>query len=157
MNWPKQDYASMVRFFGPVGENQTSLELPFPMVLTWDETKTITKFTCHERVAGALGRILKKTLDRYGIAEIQRLRLNRFSGCLNVRRMRGSKTAWSVHSWGAALDIDDINNQLRWGRDKATLDNPEYQPFWEAVEAEGLVSLGMAKNYDWMHLQAATL
>ena len=155
-HWPKQDYASMVAFYGPVGENQTKLDLPYPMVLDWEDGTIIRRITCHEKVAESLDRILTKTLDHYGIEQIRKLRLHRFGGCLNVRKMRGG-TSWSIHSWGAAIDLDSDRNQLKWGRDKASLAKKEFIPFWEIVESEGWVSLGRVKNYDWMHAQAARL
>jgi hypothetical protein len=34
---------------------------------------------------------------------------------------------------------------------------PEYAPFLDLWEAEGFVSLGRARNFDWMHVQAARL
>ena len=51
--------------------------------------------------------------------------------------------------------MDPENNRLRWRADKAALARPEYDKFWEIVEAEGWTSLGRAKGYDWMHFQAA--
>ena len=87
---------------------------------------------------------------------IKELRLNRFGGCLNVRKMRGG-SAWSIHSWGAAIDIDPDRNQLKWGKDKAFLARSEYEPFWKIVEAEGWTSLLRARNFDAMHIQAANL
>lgn len=156
MTWPKQDAASMNRFFGPVGENQTRLLLPYNMVLTWDTSKKLSQITCHEKVAPALKRIFTRTLETYGTENISRLHLDRFSGCLNVRKMRGG-SAWSIHSWGAAVDIDDERNQLRWGRDRAALARPEYDPFWKIIEEEDAVSLGRARNFDWQHFQFANL
>jgi hypothetical protein len=70
--------------------------------------------------------------------------------------MRGG-TALSMHAWGIAVDLDPINNQLRWGKDRASFARPEYLPFWKIVEAHGATSLGRAKNYDWMHFQFATI
>lgn len=156
MSWPKQDYNSMVKFYGPVGSNQTTLVLPYTMVLDWETSKTVTKMTCHEKVHDSLERIFKKTLDHYGLEKIKQLKLHEFGGCLNVRKMRGG-SAWSIHSWGAAVDIDADRNQLKWGRDKAVLAKPEYNEFWKIVASEGWTSLGQARNYDWMHFQAANL
>jgi len=155
-NWPKQDYNSMVKFYGKVGENQTSLVLPYEMKLAWDLDSKVTKITCHEKVHGSLEKIFKKTLDHYGIDTIKDLRLDVFGGCLNVRKMRGGN-AWSMHSWGVAIDLDPDRNQLKWGRDKAYLARPEYEPFWKIVEGEGATSLGRARNYDYMHWQFANL
>lgn len=153
MTWPKQDYASMVKFFGQVGENQTKITLPFPMICDWEPFATVKSITCHEKVADSLLRILKKVRDEYGPNDDA---LRRFGGCLNVRKMRGG-TSWSIHSWGAAVDLDPEQNQLRWNRTKARLSAKKYVPFWDIVAGEGWVSLGQMRDYDWMHFQAATL
>ena len=100
--------------------------------------------------------VLTKVLELYGIEEIQRLGLDVWSGCVNVRKMRGG-TEWSMHSWGIAVDYDDTNNQLKWGRDKARFARPEYDKWWQCWEKEGWESLGRKKNYDWMHVQAAKI
>jgi hypothetical protein len=146
----------MVSFYGDIGENQTLLILPYTMSLAWDSKTTIKKVTCHQKVAKSLYTIFEKTLKTYGEKEITKLNLNVFGGCLNVRKMRGGNS-WSIHSWGAAIDLDPDRNQLKWGKDKATFAKKEYEPFWKIVESEGWVSLGCSKNYDWMHFQAAKL
>lgn len=153
MNWPKQDYASMVKFFGPVGENQTTITLPFPMTLDWTPFSVVRKITCHEKVADSLLRILLKVRDEYGEKDQA---LSRFGGCLNVRKMRGGN-AWSIHSWGAAVDIDPERNQLKWDHTKARLAAKKYVAFWDIVAGEGWTSLGMMRDFDWMHFQAARL
>jgi hypothetical protein len=154
--WPKQGYTSMVNYYGPVGENQTSLELPYTMKLAWDKNATIKKMTCHQKCAKSFYNIFEKTLKHYGNAEIKKLRLDLFGGCLNVRRMRGG-SSYSIHSWGAAIDLDPDNNQLKWGKDRATLAKSVYDPFWKIVEEEGATSLGKERNFDWMHFQFASL
>jgi hypothetical protein len=154
--WPKQGYTSMVNFYGPVGENQTSLELPYVMKLAWDKNVTVKKITCHQKCTRAFYSIFEKTLKHYGEAEIKKLGLDLFGGCLNVRRVRGG-TNWSTHSWGCACDIDPDRNQLRWGKDRALMAKPAYEPFWKFVEEEGAVSLGRARNYDYQHFQLALL
>lgn len=156
-NWPKQDYKSMVEYYGPVGENQTQIILPYQLKLAWDSTAVVRKVTCNKKVSESLLTIFEKTLEVYGIEDIKRLKLDVFGGCLNVRKMRGSNTSWSIHSWGAAIDLDPDNNLLRWGKDKASFAKKEYDPFWKIVESEGWTSLGRKKNYDWMHFQAANL
>lgn len=155
-NWPKQDYASMVRFYGKVGTNQTLLTLPYKMKLAWDLNTSVSRISCHTKVKDSLEKIFAYTLDHYGVDAVKELRLDLFGGCLNVRKMRGG-SSWSIHSWGAAVDLDPDRNKLKWGRDKATLARPDYLPFWRIVEAEGWTSLGRSRNYDWMHLQAADL
>jgi hypothetical protein len=156
-NWPKQNYDSMVNFYGEVGENQTKLVLPYELKLSWEPLTTLKRITCHEKVAESLHSVFEKTLKTYGIKEIQKLRLDLFGGCLNVRKMRGSTKSWSIHSWGAAVDLDPDRNALKMTDKYATFAKPEYRDFWKIVESEGWVSLGRAKNYDWMHFQAALL
>jgi hypothetical protein len=154
--WPKQDYTSMVNFYGPVGENQTQLDVPYKLKLAWAPSTTLTKVTCHQKVAKSLYTILENTLKTYGEKEISKLRLDVFGGILNVRKMRGG-SSWSIHSWGAAIDLDPDNNQLRWGKDKASFAKPIYNDFWKIVEAEGWVSLLKERNMDAMPIQAARL
>jgi len=156
-NWPKQNYQSMVEYYGPVGENQTSLILPYSLKLAWDESITVKKLTCNEKVASSLYTIFEKTLKCYGEDKVKKLRLDIFGGCLNVRKMRGSTTSWSIHSWGAAIDLDPDKNALKMTSKQATFAKPEYKEFWQIVESEGWTSLGRARNYDWMHFQAANL
>ena len=152
--WPKQNYSELVKFYGEVGTNQTTLVLPYKMKLAWDLDTEISKITCNIKVKDSLERIFKKTLEHYGLQKIKELRLDVFGGCLNVRKMRGG-SAWSMHSWGIAIDLDPDNNQLKWGKDKATFAKPEYDAFWKIVEDEGWTSLGRAKNMDYQHFQAA--
>jgi len=154
--WPKQDYNSMVNFYGPVGENMTKLDVPYKLKLAWEPQTTLSKISCHQKCAKAFYTIFENTLKTYGEKEIAKLKLDIFGGCVNVRRMRGG-SAWSIHSWGAAIDLDPNNNQLKWGKPKATFSRPEYNDFWKIVEAEGATSLGRARNFDWMHFQFAYL
>lgn len=152
--WPTQ--AQVPSFFGAVGANQVTMTFPYPMRLAWDLKTVVTRASCHAKVKVPFERIFQKTLDHYGIDGVQRLRLDRWGGCLNVRKMKGG-SSWSMHSWGIAHDLDPDRNQLTWGRDRAEFAKAAYEPFWRIVEAEGMVSLGRARNFDWMHFQAARL
>jgi hypothetical protein len=116
----------------------------------------LTRITCHEKVAKSLYTIFENTLKTYGEKDISKLKLDVFGGGLNVRRMRGG-SAWSIHSWGAAIDLDPDNNQLKWAKPKASFSKTEYSEFWKIVELEGWTSLGRQRNFDWMHFQAAYL
>ena len=152
--FPKQDYSSMVTYYGPVGENQTKLILPYPMRLSWDLNYTVKRITCHNKVADSLVKCLTKIYDLYDrdFKIIQSKGLDLFGGCLNVRKIRGGNS-WSIHSWGTAIDLDPVNNKLKWGRDKAKMPEEVIDIFVD----EGWVSLGRSKNFDYMHFQAANL
>ncbi|MEA5113163.1 MAG: M15 family metallopeptidase [Geobacteraceae bacterium] len=155
-NWPDQGQASLNSFFGQVGQNQANLVLPYPHRLAWDLRQTVNSFSCNIKVRDSAQRVLTKVFDHYGIEKIRELHLDRFGGCLNVRKMRGGSN-WSMHSWGIAIDYDPDRNQLKWGRDRAAFARPEYDAWWRFWEEEGWVSLGRSRNYDWMHVQAAKL
>ncbi|MCZ6673243.1 MAG: M15 family peptidase [Verrucomicrobia bacterium] len=156
-DWPKQTpEAELIRYYGQVESNQTKIDLPYPHKLSWQTSRVINRFSCHERVHDGLKKVLTRVRDHYGLDEIKRLRLDLWGGCLNVRKMRGGNR-YSMHSWGIALDYDPTRNQLKWGRDKASFAKPEYNKWWEIWEEEGWVSLGRLRNFDWMHVQAAKL
>ena len=156
-DWPQQTPEQDLRdFYGDVDTNQTTLDLPYAHKLSWNKRAVIHRFTCHEKVHDSLLRVLTRVHDDYGLDEIKRLRLDVWGGCLNVRKMRGG-TRFSTHSWGIAVDYDPENNALKWGRDRASFARPEYDRWWEFWEEEGWVSLGRARNFDWMHIQAAKL
>jgi hypothetical protein len=148
-------YADLDRIFGPAaGPASTAgrCVLPFPFVIAWDKSQRVNSFACHALVAPALTTIFAKAAKHYGEKEYRRLRLDLFGGCFNHRPMRGG-TRLSTHSWGIAVDLDPQRNQLKWGRDRAAFAQPEYAPFWKIVESHGGVSLGRARNMDWMHFQ----
>lgn len=154
--WPRQNAAEMDRFFGAKGTKQVTLKLPFPMRIAWEPAKTVNSFSCNAKVHDSMLRIWQRTLAHYGHDEIKRLRLDMYGGCLNVRKMRGG-SAWSIHSWGCAIDIDPDRNQLKFKRASATLDDAPYQPFWGFVYDEGAISLGIERDFDWMHFQFSRL
>jgi len=156
---PYPPQSGVAAFYGPAGGRDCtagSVALPFPFVIAWDDSQRITRFSCHVRVAASLTKIFTEAAAHYGEAEYRRLRLDRFGGCYNYRAMRGGSSL-SMHAWGIAVDLDPINNQLSWGKDRASFARPEFEPFWRIVEANGATSLGRVKNYDWMHFQFAGL
>lgn len=150
--WPRQ--AGVRSFYGDVGTNQTSIELPFDMFLAWDKSARVRKITLHRKVAASASRVFDVVAEAYSASERQALGLHLFGGSLNVRKMRGG-SSYSMHSWGIAIDFDPERNQLSWGKPRARLSHADALPFWKAWEAEGWVSLGRVRNFDWMHVQAA--
>lgn len=152
--WPTQ--RDVPTFYGKVGLNQKLIIPPFPMVLAWDKKVPVRKLSFHVKCADSAERALTLISKEYDADQRKVLGIDLFGGTLNVRKMRGGN-AWSMHSWGIAIDFDPERNQLKWGRDKARLAKPDAKRFWEIWESEGWLSLGRARNYDWMHVQAARL
>lgn len=159
--WPAERDVPL--FYGPHGTPEgrrpplVKVASPWPFRIAWNLAETRHFLWSHQRTAPSLARILARIHLHYGAERLRDLRLDRFSGDYAPRLMRGSKSRWSMHSWGIAHDFDDSENRLDWGADRARLARPEYRPFWDIWEAEGWVSLGRSRNYDWMHVQAARL
>lgn len=152
--WPLQK--DCMSFYGPVGTRQTSIEIPFDMYLAWDKSVRVRKMTLHEKVAPSAALVFEKIEGTYSLADRKALGIDIFGGSLNVRRMRGG-TSYSMHSWGIAIDFDPERNQLNQHRPQARLSHDDALAFWQAWEAEGWLSLGRARNFDYMHVQAARL
>ena len=150
--------AAIIFKYGNPGDptKLTTISLPYPMRIAWDKTKTVTKIQCHKLIADKLVSVFRDLLDHYGLEKIQELGIDLFGGCLNVRLMRGSKTKWSRHSWAIAIDLDPERNQLKETKKTARFARPEYQPMIDIFYANGFFSLGVEKNYDWMHFEIAS-
>jgi len=151
--WPRETTESLTKFYGNVGTNQTTIPVPYKMYLAWDLKKSISRITCHEKVADSLFTILENIKKSYSQEEIEKHGFNLFGGTLNVRKIRGGNR-WSTHSWGIAIDLDPARNQLKWGPDKAYFAKPECREFLAIFKDQGWYSLGAEKKYDYMHMQA---
>lgn len=150
--------AQIIAKYGQPGnaDNFTIIQLPYPMRIAWDPKVTVMKMQCHELVADRFEAVFTDLLKTYGFDEIKRLGIDLFGGCVNVRTMRGSKTKWSRHSWGIAIDLDPARNQLKWGKDKAVFAKPEYKPMMDIFYKNGFLNYGIQMNYDFQHFEINT-
>lgn len=149
----------MDRRYGPAGGPQCTagkVDLPFTMRIAWDKRSTIQRFSCHEDVAQSAERVYARVASAYSPEAIRTLGLDLFGGCYNYRKKRGGSTL-STHAYGLAIDTDPERNQLKWNATRARLAKPDAEEFWKCWEAEGWLSLGRARNFDWMHVQAPGL
>ena len=150
--WPRQ--AGCMEFYGPVGASQVQVEIPFDMVLSWNKMVRFRKMTLHSKVAASAQRVFNCIAETYSAPERKALGIDLFGGSLNARRMRGGNS-YSMYSWGIAIDFDPERNSLGTHAPDASLSHPDADEFWRTWESEGWLSLGRARDFDWMHVQAA--
>jgi len=150
--------AELLKKYGTPSETGTpyltKMALPYPMVLSWDKATKVTSIRCHKLIAENLRKVFDDILLEYGLPRIQELGIDLFGGGFAYRKMRGGSD-WSRHSWGVAIDLDPVRNQLNETAKTARFARPEYKPMIDIFYKHGFVSLGREKNYDWMHFEIA--
>lgn len=134
-------------------DNFTIIPLPYPMRIAWDIKTQVRKMQCHEDAAEAFTNVFETLLKHYGLKNLQDLGIDLFGGCVNVRTMRGSKTRWSRHAFGIAIDLDPARNGLRVKKPIAQFSKLEYQPMIDIFYQNGFISYGREKDFDWMHFE----
>jgi len=134
------------------GTDLIMIDLPYPMRLAWDLDVSVNRMRCHKLVADNFKSVFDELLCVYGYEKIVKLGIDLFGGCFNFRKMRGGDD-YSRHSWGVAIDLDPSRNLLRETRITARFARPEYKPMIDIFYKHGFESLGVEKNYDWMHFQ----
>ena len=130
----------------------TTINLPYPMRIAWDPNLKVNKMVCHKLVSDNFLSVFNELLEVYGYDEIVELGIDLFGGCFNYRAMRGG-SEWSTHAFGIAIDLDPARNTLKETSKTARFARPEYKPMIDIFYKHGFISLGIEKNYDWMHFQ----
>jgi hypothetical protein len=81
-----------------------AMELPFPMRLSWDRAKSVSRMTCHKRMVEVFAAVFQ-LVQRNGLES----KISSFGGCFAFRQQRtGAKL--STHSWGIAIDLNPGGN-----------------------------------------------
>lgn len=144
--------------YGKPGDstNFVTIPLPYEMKIAWDTDVTVSKMQCHKLAAPHFTSLFNDLLAHYGLDKIQQLGIDLFGGCVNVRLQRGSKTKWSRHSWGIAIDLDPVRNKLKESKKTARFARPEYRPMIDIFYKNGFIGYGPEKDYDWMHFELAS-
>jgi hypothetical protein len=128
------------------------LELPYPMRVAWDLETSVKTIMCHKLIKDKLYAVFVDILAYYGYEKIVELGIDLFGGCFNYRHKRGGLD-WSMHAWGIAIDLDPARNQLKETKRTARFARPEYKPMIDIFYKHGFISLGVEKNFDWMHFE----
>src|SRR5574341_670173 len=84
----------------------TTIDLPFPIPLSWDNARAATRLRCHKNAAavfaGAFGKLKERRLERL---------VKSFGGCYAFRAKRRNHEL-STHCWGLAVDLNPETNPL---------------------------------------------
>jgi len=147
--WPKSDQVSLAAFYGKPGDESQLVAITFPYPIYY-EGRVVTKSRCHHKVAASLLRVLNAIKDRNSSNHEVMEEAEDYGGIFNFRLKRGGST-YSVHAWGAAIDLDADDNAFRdsW---PITADMP--LEIMEEFAREGWLSAGAFWGYDAMHFQA---
>lgn len=154
--WPSQAHVRTGKScFGKPGNEQalTSIVPPYPLYFEGQQVRTIR---VHSLIATHVQQALREVLAHYGQEAIHRLGLDIYGGSY-AYRATSSGNSLSMHAWGIALDFAPETNAYSTRAPRATLSSPECRKWWEIWEAHGATSLGRQRDYDWMHLQFASL
>jgi hypothetical protein len=119
MRWPNDDAASLKAFYGDPAKGEPGQRLvpvvpPFRMTY---EGKPIKSIMFHKKAAPALKAALDEIWEHYGRdqSKIDAISVSKYSGAYNPRLIRGSRTKWSNHAYGAAIDFDAEHNGFNTG------------------------------------------
>jgi hypothetical protein len=145
------------------------IDIPYPMRLAWDTAVEVNRISCHKDVAENILQVLKDLEAHYGYDRIKELGIDLYGGMFMYRPKRGlekkyiaaieagdlelASTYLSNHSWGTAIDLDPARNLLRETSRTARFARPEYEEMIKIFYCNGFESLGVEKDYDYMHFQ----
>lgn len=126
--------------------------LPYRMRIAWDTDTFVTSIMCHTLAADKFSAVFNDLLHHYGYPELSALGIDLFGGCFNYRKKRNG-SSMSMHAWGLAIDLDPARNLLKETKATARFARPEYKPMIDIFYNHGFISLGVEKDYDWMHFE----
>jgi hypothetical protein len=147
--WPKSDQKSLRNFYGEPGDESNLVMINFPYPMYYGE-KLVTKTRVHKKCADSLLRVLTDIKDLIPKNPDIKDEVEDFGGVYNFRMKRGGST-YSVHAWGAAIDLDADDNTFR---DSWPMKSDMPLEIMEAFAREGWLSAGAFWGYDAMHFQA---
>lgn len=150
--WPSPSQGALRKFYGTPGDESQLVSITFPFPVFYDG-KLVTKTRVHHKCADSLLRVLKDIGARYfqnrGVME----EAEDYGGCFNFRLKRGGST-YSLHAYGAAIDLDADDNTFR---DSWPMQADMPLEIMECFAREGWVAAGAFWGYDAMHFQATSL
>ena len=147
--WPAADQASLRNFFGAPGGESRLVSIEFPYAMFYG-TKKVTTTRVHRKCADSLLRVLHAIKAKYGNDESIMEEARSYGGIFNFRTKRGG-SSYSLHAYGAAIDLDVDDNSFR---NSWPMQSDMPLEIIEEFAREGWVSGGAFWGYDAMHFQA---
>lgn len=109
-----KNYSDVKEIFGdPLSSGWSSANLAFcelaPTLKAFPIKKgtTVRGFYCHNLLVSVFQKVFEEIMLAGLTDEIKS-----FDGCFNIRKIRGSSTTMSLHSWAIAIDINYKGNEL---------------------------------------------
>jgi hypothetical protein len=112
--WPLQ--RDCLSFYGdprqPSWLQGNTIDVPCPWPLHVGRI-SVAHILIHKKCAESLVRVLNGIWDATGksLSTIERLRYDQYDGSYNLRNIRGSAAALSMHAFAAAIDWDAADNE----------------------------------------------
>jgi len=153
--FPVENTLAFLAFYGPHGAPDgftppgKKITLPFPIFY---EGSPRTSLTAHTKCADSLLRVFERLGDAFPDEDSRRAAgILTFDGLYNPRLKRGSSSAWSMHSWMNAIDLnaDENGNTTHW----PTASTMPIEVM-ECFAKEGWLAAGAFWGRDAMHFQA---
>jgi len=147
--WPKSDQKSLREFYGDPGDESNLVTIAFPYPMFYDG-KAVTKTRVNKRCAESLLRILRNIKDLLPTHPDITDEAQDYGGVFNFRLKRGG-SSYSLHAYGAAIDLDADDNTFR---DSWPMKADMPLEIMEEFAKEGWISAGAFWGYDAMNHQA---
>lgn len=147
--WPESDQSSLRAFYGDPGDESELVKLTFPYPMFY-EGRRVVSTPCHRKVHDSLLRVLNQIGSSYGSQRGVMEEAEDYGGVFNFRLKRGG-TSYSLHAFGAAIDLDADDNTFK---DSWPLQSDMPLEIIECFAREGWISAAAFWGYDAMHFQA---
>lgn len=147
--WPVPTAAALRAFYGAPGDESQLVVINFPYPMFYGGKRVATT-RVHRKCASSLLRILANIQGCYGSRPDIMEEAQDYGGVYNFRLKRGG-SSYSLHAYGAAIDLDADDNSFKYAWPIAS-DMP--LQIMEEFAREGWIAAGAFWGYDSMHFQA---
>lgn len=119
MNWPHDDNASLIAFYGDPSKPGWQAQNLVPVIPPWRMTYglvTVQYIMFHKLAAPSLERVFAAIWQYVGQDQnaLNDTGLQNYSGAFNARMVRGSVTKKSDHNFAAAIDFDAAREPMNY-------------------------------------------